>query len=254
MNGKYTWPESDLEMMELTIPEYIEKEPFHVYYMTVSGHLEYTFNDNGMSYRNRKYVKDLPYSDIAKAYIACNYELEKALTYLIEQLNEAGIADRTVIALATDHYPYGLEKQYIDELAGHEVEENFELYKSTLILWSASMKEPVEVDKYCSALDILPTLANLFGLEYDSRLYMGKDILSDSEGLVMFNNRSFITDKLMYNSKTKEITYLTDEEIPEDYVATIKQIVKNRFSISKSIIDLDYYSYLPVLPLSEETE
>lgn len=252
VNGKYTWPESDLEMMELTIPEYIEKEPFHVYYMTVSGHLEYTFHDNRMAYNNRKYVEDLPYSDIAKAYIACNYELEKALTYLIEQLEEAGIAERTVIALATDHYPYGLEKKYIDELAGHEVEENFELYKSTLILWSASMKEPVEVNKYCSALDIMPTLANLFGLEYDSRLYMGKDILSDSEGLVMFKNKSFITDKIMYNSRTKEITYLTDEEVTEDYVAAIRQIVKNRFAVSKDIIDLDYYHYLPVFPVKKE--
>lgn len=252
VNGKYTWPESDLEMMELTIPEYIEKEPFHVYYMTVSGHLEYTFHDNRMAYNNRKYVEDLPYSDIAKAYIACNYELEKALTYLIEQLEEAGIAERTVIALATDHYPYGLEKKYIDELAGHEVEENFELYKSTLILWSASMKELVEVNKYCSALDIMPTLANLFGLEYDSRLYMGKDILSDSEGLVMFKNKSFITDKIMYNSRTKEITYLTDEEVTEDYVAAIRQIVKNRFAVSKDIIDLDYYHYLPVFPVKKE--
>ena len=205
-----------------------------------------------MAYNNRKYVDDLPYSDVAKAYIACNYELEKALAYLIEQLEEAGVAERTVIALATDHYPYGLEKKYIDELAGHEVEENFELYKSTLILWSASMKEPVEVNKYCSALDIVPTLANLFGLEYDSRLYMGKDILSDSEGLVIFKNKSFITDKIMYDSRTKKITYLTDEEVTEDYVAAMRQIVKNRFAVSKDIIDLDYYRYLPKLPVKQE--
>ncbi len=252
VNGKYTWPESDLEMMELTVPEYIGNEPFHIYYMTVSGHLEYTFHDNRMAYNNRKYVDDLPYSDVAKAYIACNYELEKALAYLTEQLEEAGVAERTVIALATDHYPYGLEKKYIDELAGHEVEENFELYKSTLILWSASMKEPVEVNKYCSALDIVPTLANLFGLEYDSRLYMGKDILSDSEGLVIFKNKSFITDKIMYDSRTKKITYLTDEEVTEDYVAAMRQIVKNRFAVSKDIIDLDYYRYLPKLPVKQE--
>lgn len=240
-----TWPESDLEMMELSIPEYIDAEPFHVYYMTVSGHMEYTFNDNRMAYNNRSAVADLPYSSEARAYIACNYELEKALTYLIEQLEAAGVAERTVIALATDHYPYGLEKKFIDELAGHEVEENFELYESTFILWSPSMKEPVYVDKYCSALDIAPTIANLFGLEYDSRLYMGKDILSTNEGLVIFNNRSFITDRMMYNSRTKETTLLTEEELPEDYLKTMIQIVRNRFTISKGIIDLDYYSYLP---------
>lgn len=239
------WPGSDLEMMELSVPEYIGSEPFHVYYMTVSGHMEYNFSGNRMAYINKEAVADLPYSDQAKAYIACNYELEKAMAYLVEQLEAAGVADRTVIALATDHYPYGLEKETIDELVGHEVEENFELYESTLIIWSPSMEKPVKVDKYCSAIDIAPTLANLFGLEYDSRLYMGKDILSTSEGLVMFQDKSFITDRLMYDAGTGKVTYLTEEELPEDYVKIMKQIVKNRFKISKGIIDLDYYSYLP---------
>lgn len=245
LNVTNQWPGSDLEMMELSIPEYINSEPFHVYYMTVSGHMEYNFGGNRMAYNNRAVVEDLPYSTQAKAYIACNYELEKAMTYLVEQLEAAGVADHTVIALATDHYPYGLEKETIDELVGHEVEEDFELYESTLIIWSPSMEEPVEVDKYCSAIDIAPTLANLFGLEYDSRLYMGKDILSTSEGLVMFQDKSFITDRVMYNAGTGEVTYLTEEELPEDYVKIMKQIVKNRFKISKGIIDLDYYSYLP---------
>ncbi len=245
LDVKKQWPGSDLEMMELSLPEYIGKEPFHTYYMTVSGHMDYTFNGNRMAYNNREVVADLPYSDMAKAYIACNYELEKAMTYLVEQLEAAGVADRTVIALATDHYPYGLEKPVIDELVGHEVEEVFELYKSTLILWSPSMEEPVEVEKYCTAIDIVPTLANLFGLEYDSRLYMGKDILSTAEGLVMFQDKSFITDRVMYNAANGETIPLTEEELPEDYIKIMKQIVKNRFKISKGIIDLDYYSYLP---------
>ena len=64
----------------------------------------------------------------------------------------------------------------------------FEIYENTLILWNDQMKKPVEVDKYCSSLDIAPTLSNLFGLEYDSRLMMGTDILSDQPGMVIFSN------------------------------------------------------------------
>lgn len=245
LDVKKQWPGSDLEMMELSLPEYIGEEPFHVYYMTVSGHMDYSFNGNRMSYINRDVVENLPYSEEAKAYIACNYELEKALTYLVEQLNEAGIAERTVIALAADHYPYGLEKETVDELVGHEVEETFELYKSTLILWSPSMEQPVEVDKCCMSVDIVPTLANLFGLTYDSRLYMGKDILSDTEGLVIFRGKSFLTDDVMYDASTGEVIRLTDRELPENYIENLCQIVSNRFKVSKGIIDLDYYSYLP---------
>jgi len=74
---------------------------------------------------------------------------------------------------------------------------------------------------------------------------MGKDILSDSDSLVIFSNRSFITDKIMYNSKTKEIIKLTEEELPEDYISTMNKIVNNKFLISERILDEDYYSYIP---------
>lgn len=235
------WPESDLEMMEVTIPEYIDDQPFHTYYMTVSGHMNYTFLGNSMSSKNKEVVEDLPYSQEARAYIACNVELDRALEKLIRELRDHGIADRTVIALSADHYPYGLAKEKIDELAGHEVEENFELYRNHFILWSDSIKDPIVIDKVCSSLDIMPTLSNLFGLEFDSRLFMGRDILSDAAPLVIFSNRSFINDKVMYNSVTKETINLTKEELPEDYIRTMNQIVDNKFLISESILEEDYY-------------
>ena len=227
------------------MPEYIDREPFHVYYMTVSGHMEYTFTDNTMANRNRGVVEDLPYSEPAKAYLACNYELEKALTYLLERLEAEGVAEHTVIALSADHYPYGLEKQYIDELAGHEVEENFELYKNYFILWSAGMEEKITIEKYCSGLDIAPTLANLFGLPYDSRLYAGSDILSDQEGLVIFDNKSFITDRVAYNAVTGTATPLNGATVTEEYLEGKKREVKQKFAMSKGILVNDYFSYLP---------
>lgn len=240
---KLTWPESDLEMMQVTIPEYIGDEKFHTYYMTVSGHMEYNWGGNSMSAKNQDYVRDLDLCEEAKAYLAAQKELDLAMEYLLAQLEEAGVADRTVIVLSGDHYPYGMEKSSIDDLAGHEVEENFELYKSHLILYCPGM-EPVTVEKPCSALDIAPTVLNLFGVEYDSRLFMGQDILSTASPLVMFSNKSYITDKVMYNSKNGEVTKLTDEELPEDYVKTVSTIVRNKFNISAAIITEDYYSYL----------
>ena len=238
------WPESDLEMIQNSLPDYINDEHFHVYYMTVSGHMEYTFAGNTQATRNKDAVADLPYSSNAKAYIACNKELDKALEYLIQELEKAGIADKTVIAFSADHYPYGLEKEYIDELAGHEVEKEFELYKNYGVIWSEAIKEPIEVEKPCSSLDLVPTLSNLFGLEYDSRLLMGSDILSDSPALVIFSDKSFITDYCMYNVNNRKVTMLKDVELPEDYIANVTAIVKNKFNISKSILVNDYYKYI----------
>lgn len=70
---------------------------------------------------------------------------------------------------------------------------DYNLYKNTLIMWTGSMTEPVQVDKVCCQVDILPTISNLLGLEYDSRMLSGTDILSDSTPLVAFNSGSWLT-------------------------------------------------------------
>lgn len=238
------WPESDLEMINATVKDYINQEQFHVYYLTVSGHMNYTFTGNSMSSKNKELVADLPYSEDARAYIACQIELDRALEQLIKALEEAGVADRTVIALSADHYPYGWEKYKLDELAGHEIDPVFEIYRNHFILWSKGMKENIVIDEPCSSMDILPTLSNLFGFTYDSRLLMGQDILSDAVPLVFFSNRSFITDKVMYNSETGEVTKLTEEALPEDYIENINNIIRNKFTVSKTILKEDYYRYL----------
>ncbi len=238
------WPESDLEMINASVDEYINEDRFHVYYMTVSGHMNYSFTGNMMSYKNRELVADLPYSDDVKAYISCQIELDKALAQLIKKLEEAGVADKTVIALSADHYPYGWEKEKYDELAGHEIEPNFEIYRNSFILWTPSMKETVVIDEPCSSMDILPTLSNLFGLEYDSRLLMGQDILSDAPPLVVLSNRSYITDLVKYNSSTGEVIKLTDDPLPENYIENMTKIVKNKFTVSEKILSKNYYSYV----------
>ena len=245
LDVRATWPESDLEMMELTTEEYMNDVPFHTYYMTVSGHMRYSFSGNFIASKNKDLVQDLPYTEAGKAYMATQIELDRAMEHLLEKLEEAGVADKTLIAISADHYPYGLEMNEINDLAGHEVESNFELYKSSFILYAKGM-EPETIDRPVSSLDIIPTISNLMGLEYDSRLMMGIDMFSDSDPLVIFNNRSFITDKGRYNSVTKEFTLndgvtMTDEE-KDEYRKTISSEIERQFYYSAMILDTDYYS------------
>ena len=241
---KETWPESDLEMMQVSMDDYINEEHFHAYYMTVSGHMRYTWSGNQMAAKHREEVEDLPYSDACKAYIACNMELDQALSYMITRLEEAGKLENTVFVFTGDHYPYGLELDEIRELSKWEIDETFELYRSTLVIWSASMEEPVPVEKLSSSVDILPTVCNLLGLDYDSRLYTGHDIFSDNSPLVIFKDGSWITEYMKYDAKTGEKTLLTDAVLPEDYVSQVKEIVKTRLAISRGILNNNYYKYL----------
>lgn len=250
LDVKGSWPESDLEMMEKTIPQILQQEKFHVYYMTVSGHMDYEYAGNAMSSKHRKLVEatypELPTA--CKAYLACNIEFDRALQYLLEQLELAGKLDNTVIAFGPDHYPYGLSNEDISAFIGHEVETNFELYKSVLCIWKNGQPHEVIDDPVCN-MDLLPTVSNLFGLKYDSRLLMGRDIFSDSMPLVVFENRSWITDKAMYNAKTGEVTQLTDELVDEEYVKSVKRIVSAKFKYSTLILEEDYYAAVVPRPI-----
>lgn len=230
------WPESDIELMEASIPYYINSDNFHVYDLTVSGHLEYNFSGNMMAAKHRGEVEHLNYSEEVKAYIACNLELEYAVQYLFEQLEASGKLDDTVIVLSADHYPYGLSDAAIDELVGHPVERNFELYRNTIAIWSAD-QEHMLIDTPICSLDILPTVSNLFGLEYDSRLLMGRDVFSDAPPLIAFNNRSWITDQARYDATT-DILY---GDVSQEYVDAINEIVNGKFLYSADILFNDYY-------------
>ena len=171
-------------------------------------------------------------------------ELELAVQRLINQLEAAGKLDDTVIVLSADHYPYGLTDEEYSELLGHQVDPVFEIYENTLILWNSEMEEPVHVDKYCSSLDVTPTLSNLFGLDYDSRLMMGSDILSDDDPLVIFANYSFISATGYYNSTTDTFTRWDGAEPDREAVADLIAEVQNRVAYSATILDTDYYRIL----------
>ena len=248
------WPQSDYEMIAGTLPTYIDKEHFNIYYMTVSGHSGYTTGGNSMTRRHWARVQDLPYSDLLKGYFAANLDLEDALTHLVYELEKKGIADDTVICISADHFPYGLDSDaplgqlfYLSELYGYEVTDYLSRDHSRLILWCGSLEdqEPIVVDTPTFSLDIIPTLSNLFGLEYDSRLLPGRDVFSDQEALV-FN--------MSYDWKTELGTYISAKgqfipaeegiEVTSEYIQRIKAIVRNKLKYCQGVLDNDYFRYL----------
>lgn len=244
-NGEMVWPQSDLKLASDTFDVYgnLDSQPFYTNYMSFSGHAGYE-PWQAMAARHWNMVEDLPYSDNAKSYLACNYELELAVEYLVECLDEKGMLENTLFVIAPDHIPYG----YVDmcsELSGEDLENNLEWYHSSLIIWSASMEKPVDVPKYCSNIDIFPTVANLMGLVYDSRLLAGQDILSDAEQFVIFPDRSWITGKGIYDSNTGEFTAFESEDVAEEYINEVSGIVEKKIQISADIVENDYYAALP---------
>lgn len=236
------WPQSDVEMINATVKDYINSDkPFMTYYMTVSGHFYYTKNANSMVSKNYKYVKDLNYPEEVKGYLATQIELDKALESLLKHLENADKLDNTVIVLLADHYPYNLSINNINKLSTYKRDALIEANSNNLIIYNSKMKK-VPVNKVGMSIDVLPTVLNLFGVLYDSRLIMGKDILSTSEGIAIFKNKSWVTNSGTYNASTSKFN--AKEEVLEGYVDTINNIVNNRVAISKMIVDNDYYKYI----------
>ena len=242
---KIDWPSSDLEMMEASVDDYINSgEPFHAYYMTFSGHYQYNW-DNAMSAKNRDAVKDLPYSEPVKAYIACNLELEYALEYLMQRLEEAGVADKTCIVLTNDHYPYGLTEDEYNELAGQTLDTTFEKYRNSFICYVPGLSENIVVDEYCSTADILPTLLNLFGVDYDSRLLAGTDVLSSGIHVAVLSDKSFLTKTFRYDAGTETVIPADENTTVSDKLAEAYRLyVDSRFQLSGNILNSDYYAHV----------
>lgn len=235
------WPESDVEMIEATFDDYIANEnPFMVYYVTVSGHGDYGFNYSAMARKHKDDVANLNYSEKPLSYLAAQIELDQALELLIKKLDEAGELEDTVIALVGDHYPYYLSLDEVNEIASYEKDSVVEINRSNFILWNSEM-ETVEVEKIGSQIDVLPTIYNLFGVEYDSRLIIGKDILSTEPGLAIFGNSSWVSDKGTYFASSGEFVSRDGVTVDDDYIRYMNSIVSNKITMSRNIMKYDYY-------------
>ncbi len=239
------WLPSDVDLISVSVPKYVNSEHFMSYYISVSGHAPYNFGGgNSMALRNKDAVKDLPYSDKVKAYIASQIEFDKSIGKLIELLTESGKLDDTVIVITGDHYPYTLTTDEVNEVSTYKRDGIVEVNRSNLIIWNNQITEPIKVDKVGSQIDVLPTILNLFGINYDSRLIIGKDILSDYPGLAVFSNRSWVSDKGTYFASQKKFVPRENVTVEDDYVEKMNLEVANRFSVSGQIINNDIYKKL----------
>lgn len=252
MTFSTNWPASDVELMQQSVGDYIDDDRFMAYYMTFSGHGPYTSN-NVMYLKNIDEVKallgDEVLDDQACGYLAGELEFEKAMKYLLDALKKKRILNKTVIVIAGDHYPYNISEEGRDSLAGHSVDPSIERYHSSCIIYNAGLKEPIYDDTYCCNVDIYPTILNLFGIKYDSRLFAGRDIFSSGVHRAMLYNKSFISDVVTYNNEngsavwTDKAANYTDEQ-KANYLDTMIALNESEYAASVKMLNNNFYYYL----------
>ena len=222
--------------------------PYMLWLTTVSSHQPYgVSSEEGDKYLS--ITENSDYSMELRRYMSKLKTLDNSLGILLERLKASNTLDDTVIVLYGDHYPYGLKTSELNEISDTDRSDKFEMFHTSLILYNSEIEENVKVTKYVSSIDVLPTIYNLFGIKYDSRLLMGRDALSDAEGLVILSDRSFINEFGSYNSITGKYTKFK-EDVSNDYIEKLNHEVYQRFTMSslllyeKNGVYLDYYRKL----------
>ena len=216
--------------------------PFMLWLTTVTPHQPYVLSSiEGDEYldlfEDTNYPKDL------KRYMSKLKVLDNAFGILLDRLKEAGILDDTVIVFFGDHYPYGLSKKTIKNVLDYDLD-NYEVERTPFLIYN-SKATPTEFEQYTSFINITPTMANLFNLDYDSRMYMGSDLLSDEyESLVVFSDGSWKNELAYYNASNGKITYYTDYEYSVDEIKSINDKVTLKIKMSSLIIKNNYYERL----------
>lgn len=234
---------SDMDMMDQTIDDYINQDKFYAYYITLSGHGSYD-SSNFVAEKHLSKVNNLPYSYQVKYYLAANIDFDLAMNKLVTKLEEANKLDDTVIVISSDHSPYYLSNKEVNSISKIDRDNKFDRNRGSLIIYNKGLKEHKEINKYAMNIDVLPTVLNMLGIPYDSRLIIGKDIMAhNNEGVVIFPDRSWINDKGSYDTLSSTFTPFKNN-IDEKYIQKITNEVNEKYNISVSMQYNDYYKYI----------
>ena len=226
------WP-SDEELM-WRMMNTVESEPFYSFVITASGHMPYVSYrpEYEGDYWRLSQVMDL--DEEMLSYFASQSLFDRSLQRLLTVLKERELLENTVIIVYGDHYPYGLSEESLKEY----YTEDYTKYQVPMIIWSGNQEFNLELEKCCSTFDLLPTIANLFGLDASKTYHAGTDLFSDEGALVYFYDRSWLSDEVYYDSNEDALYELKDSSVDTD--AQMKQVME-LFEISQQMLELDYY-------------
>lgn len=221
--------------------------------------------DYEVNYKFQKYNEETkeietitaPYLEGTKLgnYFKSVHYADEAIGQFINDLDEQGLLENTVIVIYGDHdaklkrdqydrfYNYD---PYTDSLIDKEAPsyKDLDFYDMSLlkkvpfIIWSKGQKAKGEIKEVMGMYDVAPTLGNMFG--FKNKYALGNDIFSVQNNVVVFPDGNWITNKMYYNNQKKE-GKLINPEIP----ISIEEIEKNTkhaeqiISVSNSIVVYD---------------
>ena len=179
-----------------------------------------------------------------KRYLSKCMDFDHGLEILLDYLKENNLAEKTVICIYPDHRPYWMDydtvMEYTRWINPDRSGENG-IYRSPFIIYNTAIAPEVN-NNYCSTLDHVPTIANLFNLDYDPRLYLGKDIY-DGNNTIILANGNWINELGWYDATSEIFTPNSGVPMPDaSYISRKNSAAQNTIKISYLILDETYFA------------
>ena len=245
-NEYINWSNDDefmAEVLNIVDEKAEEDEPFMAWLTTVSSHQPYSV-DSIQGNRYYEMTENTDYPEDVRRYMSKLKILDDGLGILLEGLEERDILEDTVIVLYGDHYPYGIGTDNLNKVLEYDTKEYYNAERVPFVIYNSELESKV-YKEYTSYINILPTLANLFNLEYDPRLYLGTDLLSkDYESRVVFADGSWKNENFYYDATKNKVTNFTDKELSLDKLKLINGDINTKINVSNDAIKNNYFAYL----------
>lgn len=249
----YGWS-GDYTLDSLTMAEmlpYISTTdgPFYSYWATLSSHGPYDYGaENKLLFDEMGYFDAIDqaeadgiwvncladYSDKDAArirhYQAAVMDLDVAIGMMLDQLEEQGILDETVIVLYGDHNVY-YHEIYMKRFDGNNDISNMDMYTNYFAIYNPTLTETYlelsgdddsTISKFVTPYNIVPTLYDLLGIEYNENLFMGSSIFSDTEDVFYSIKLTSFFNANLFSDDGEEIIYYKNEYTEEELTAFIE--------------------------------
>ena len=167
--------------------------PFVDYIITYTNHMPFSSEKGNCkmlldldSEENENVSYDLNEEDCARRQAK---ETDYMMELLLNELKERDLYNNTTIVVLTDHYLYTLSDKTI--LDKYKNTSNNLINYTPFFIWNNG-KDKKTVKTVTSQLNVLPTILNLFGIDYNPVNYIGSDALDNNyQKIVFFSDYSW---------------------------------------------------------------
>lgn len=217
---------------------FLQEGPFMHYVITYTPHTPFSLDSKmGSLLAEHLYegqdVPELSEEECARLFAA---ETDYMVELMLQALEENGLLENTVIVAFSDHYLYTLKDKTI--LDQYKETSNNLINQTPFFIWSHGMT-PVEIGKVNSQIDILPTVLNLFGIQYTEEFYIGRDIFDPNYGgYAFFSDYSWYDGNVYVENGT--VTSQRKKNTDEEYILQMNALINSLIQQNDLTLKYDY--------------